>query len=244
GTTDTSSEMVAGPKRRSRLADFGIRLFKEKRLGAVMGVITLLMLLVAIFANFIAPYGMNETRVADWLAPPSAAHLLGGDQLGRDLFSRIVYGARISVTVGLAASAIATVISLIIGIVSGYIGGKFDLVLQRFVDAWMCFPALILLIIIMSFVGPGLWNVIMVLGVTTGIGGSRVIRGAVMTVKENVYISAAVATGCPTSRILIRHILPNVMAPTIVLFTIRVPNAILTEASLSFLGYGIPPPHS
>jgi len=242
GTTDTSSEMVAGPKRRSRLVDFGIRLVKEKRLGAVMGAITLLMLLVAIFANFIAPYGMNETRVADWLAPPSVDHLLGGDQLGRDLFSRIVYGARISVTVGLAASTIATIISLIIGIMSGYIGGKFDLIMQRFVDAWMCFPALILLIIIMSFTGPGLWNVIVVLGVTTGIGGSRIIRGAVMSVKGNVYIAAAVAIGCPTSRILTRHILPNVMAPTIVLFTIRVPNAILAEASLSFLGFGIPPP--
>ncbi len=237
-----SSEMVAEPKRRSRLVDLGIRLVKEKPLGAVMGVIVLFMLLIAIFANFIAPYGMNETRVTDFLASPSAAHLLGGDQLGRDLFSRIVYGARISVIVGLVASAIATIISLIIGIVSGYIGGKLDLIVQRFVDAWMCFPSIILLIIIMSFIGPGLWNVIIVIGVSTGIGGSRIIRGAVMSMKENVYIGAAVATGCSTTRIFIRHILPNVMAPTIVLFTIRVPNAILGEASLSFLGFGIPPP--
>ncbi|GAI87528.1 unnamed protein product, partial [marine sediment metagenome] len=185
--TDTSSETVAQPKRRSWLVDIGIRLVKEKPLGAVAGVVTLLLLLIAIFADFIAPYGMNETRVADFLAPPSAAHLLGGDQLGRDLFSRIVYGARISVIVGLAASTIATILSLIIGIVSGYIGGKLDLIVQRLVDAIMCFPGLVLLIFIMSLTGPGLWNITMVLGVATGIRGSRIIRSAVLSVKENVY---------------------------------------------------------
>jgi len=242
GTTDTSSEMVAEPKRRSRLVDLGIRLVKEKPLGTVGGVLTLLLLLVAIFADLIAPYGMNEIRVADFLAPPSAAHFLGGDHLGRDLFTRIVYGARISVIVGLVATSLSVVISLAIGGLSGYFGGKFDLIGQRFVDAFMCFPSLIILILIMSLTGPGLWNVIIVLAVVYGIGGSRIIRGAVMSVKENVYVQAAVAVGCPAPRILIRHILPNVMAPTIVLFTTRVPAVILTEAAMSFLGFGIPPP--
>ena len=242
GTTDTSSEMVAEPKRRSWLVDFTIRLVKEKPLGSVMGVVTLLLLLVAIFADLIAPYGMNEIFVADFLAPPSADHLLGGDHLGRDLFSRIVYGARISVIVGLVATSLSVVISLAVGGLSGYLGGKFDLIVQRFVDAFMCFPSLIILILIMSLTGPGLWNVIIVLAVVFGIGGSRIIRGAVMSVKENVYVQAAVAIGCPTPRILTRHILPNVMAPTIVLFTTRVPAVILTEAAMSFLGFGIPPP--
>ncbi len=242
GTTDTSSEMVAEPKRRSWLVDFTIRLVKEKPLGSVMGVVTLLLLLVAIFADLIAPYGMNEIFVADFLAPPSVAHLLGGDHLGRDLFSRIVYGARISVIVGLVATSLSVVTSLAIGGLSGYFGGKFDLIGQRFVDAFMCFPSLIILILIMSLTGPGLWNVIIVLGVVFGIGGSRIIRGAVMSVKENVYVQAAVAIGCPVPRILMRHILPNVMAPTIVLFSTRVPAVILTEAAMSFLGFGIPPP--
>ena len=242
GTTDTSSEIVAEPKRHSRLVDLGIRLVKEKPLGTAGGVVTLLLLLVAIFADLIAPYGMNEIRVADFLELSSAAHFLGGDHLGRDLFTRIVYGARISVIVGLVATSLSVVTSLAVGGLSGYFGGKFDLIGQRFVDAFMCFPSLIILILIMSLTGPGLWNVIIVLAVVFGIGGSRIIRGAVMSVKENVYVQAAVAVGCPAPRILIRHILPNVMAPTIVLFSTRVPAVILTEAAMSFLGFGIPPP--
>lgn len=242
GTTEMSSEMVAEPEKHSRFVGFWIRLVKEKPLGAVGGGITLLLLIIAIFADFIAPFGMNETRVTDFLASPSAAHLLGGDQLGRDLFSRIVYGARISVIVGLTATSLAMVIMLIIGGLSGYFGGKVDLIVQRFVDAWMCFPGIILLILIMSLLGPGLWNVIIVLAMVFGIGDSRIIRGAVMSVKENVYVQAAVAIGCTTPRILTRHILPNIMAPTIVLFTTRLPLVILIEATMSFLGFGIPPP--
>jgi len=241
-TTDSSLDKVVKRKRHSRLVDFGIRLVKEKPLGAVMGVVTILLLLVAIFADLIAPYGMNETGVADFLAGPSFAHLMGGDQLGRDMFSRIIYGARISVIVGLFATFLSIVVSLTVGGLSGYIGGKFDLIVQRFVDAWMCFPELVLLIIIMSFIGPGLWNVIIVLALVFGIAGSRIIRGAAMSVKENAYVQAAVAIGCSTPRIFIRHILPNIMATTIVLFTVRVPASILAEAAMSFLGYGVPPP--
>jgi len=229
-------------KRHSMLVDFGIRLVKEKPLGTVGGIITLLLLLTGIFADFLAPYGMNETHLADTLAAPSAQFWLGTDNLGRDLLSRVVFGARISVIVGLAGAAIATIISVIIGLVSGYIGGKLDMVVQRFVDAVMCFPSLILLMFLISIIGPGMWQVIIVLGLSWGVGGSRLIRGATLSIKENVYVEAARAIGCPTTRILIRHILPNIMAPTIILFSTRVPGIILTEASLSFLGYGIPPP--
>ncbi len=243
--------MVAEPKRHHWLVDFLIMLVKEKPLGTVGAVITLLLLLTGIFADLawlglpevgIAPYGMNEVNVGHYVEPPSAQFWLGTDNVGRDILSRVIFGARISLIVGLTASIMATALSLIIGIMCGYIGGKLDLIVQRGVDAWMCLPGLILMMVIIAIIGPGLWQLIIVMGLTFGVTGSRLIRSAVISIKENVYVQAAVAIGCPTSRILTRHILPNVMAPTIILFTVRVPAAIMTEAALSFLGYGIPPP--
>ena len=158
------------------------------------------------------------------------------------MFSRIVYGARISVIVGLSAAALDTVVAAAIGIISGYIGGKLDLSVQRFVDAWMSFPGLVIILTIMAVLGPGIIQIIAVIGVSAGIRSSRVVRGATISVKENVYILAAHAIGCSTYRILTYHILPNVMAPIIIIFTIAVGGAILSEASLSFLGFGVPPP--
>jgi len=239
---DSSSGGVAEKKRHFFLVDFLIRLVKEKPLGTVGGIITLLLLLVGIFANFIAPYGENETHIVDMLSAPSARYWLGADNLGRDMLSSVIFGARVSVIVGLAASAIATIISLIIGMLTGYIGGKLDMIVQRFVDAVMCIPQLILMMVVISIIGAGMWSVIIVLGVMWGIVGSRHTRSCVIGIRENVYVAAAEAIGCSTTRMLIRHILPNIMAPTIILFSVRVPNAILTEASLSFLGFGIPPP--
>ncbi len=242
GVADSSSGRVAERKRHSFFVDAMIRLVKEKPLGVVGGIITLLLLLTGIFADFIAPYGMNETRVVDMLSAPSARYWLGTDNLGRDILSRVIFGARISVIIGLATSTVATLISVVIGVVCGYLGGKFDLIVQRFVDAVMCFPDLILLMVLIAIIGPGIWQVIVVMGFRWGVIGSRIIRGATISVKENVYVAAAEAIGCSTTRILTRHILPNIMAPTIVLFSVRVPNAVLTEAMLSFLGFGIPPP--
>ncbi len=242
GRSMTNASSEAKRKRRSWLGGITVRLVKEKPLGAVCAVVTLLIILTAIFADFIAPYGVNETRLTDFFAPPSAAYPMGADQLGRDVFSRIIFGARISVIVGLSATSIAVALSLIIGGVSGYIGGKLDLTVQRFVDAGMCFPGIIFAIAMVSLAGPGMLTVTIVLGVIYGIGASRIIRGAVMSTKENIYVAAAVAIGCSPSRILIRHIVPNIMAPTIVIFTTRVPAVVLAEASLSFLGFGIPPP--
>ena len=239
---DSSSERVAERKRHSWLIGIFIRLVKEKPLGMVGGIITLVLLFTGIFADFLAPYGMNELHTADMLSPPSTTFWLGTDNMGRCMLSRVIFGARISVIVGLTASTIAALLSVIIGVLCGYIGGKLDLVVQRFVDAWMCFPNLVLLLFVMSIMGAGMWQVIIVLGVTSGIRGSRVVRGAVIGIKENVYVEAAVAVGCSTTRILTRHILPNIMAPIIILFSTRVPLMILTEASLSFLGFGVPPP--
>jgi peptide/nickel transport system permease protein len=154
--------------------------------------------------------------------------------------SRLLYGARISLTVGLAATALNVLIAVLIGGTSGFLGGKVDLAVQRFVDAWMAFPGLLLLLTIMSIVGQGLLQIIVVLGVTGGIGGSRVIRGAVVGIKENDYFLAARAVGTPTRQILTRHVLPNIMAPLLIIFSINIGGVIIAEASLSFLGFGLP----
>lgn len=237
----SSLGQVTEMKRHSSPFTFVKRLVKEKPLGTVGAAITLLLLLVGIFANFLAPYGMNEST-ADLMARPSLTHWFGTDNLGRDILSRVIYGARVSVIVGLVASAISVTISATIGMVSGYIGGTLDLVLQRFVDAVMSLPSLILLMVLISLIGGGMWQVIIVLGITLGIIGSRIVRGAVMAVRENTYIEATKAIGGSSITILTRHILSNIMAPIIVLFSTVVPTAIMVEASLSFLGYGIPPP--
>jgi len=240
--SSSSSGKVAKTKKRLRLVDVGMRLIKEKPLGVVGGIITLLLLLLGIFADFLAPYPYYELHPADVMVTPSAQYWLGTDFMGRDLLSRIIFGARISVIVGLSGSAMATLVATFIGILCGYIGGKFDLVVQRFVDAVMCLPQLIILIFVISITGPGMLQIILVLGTLWGIGGSRMVRSAVIGIKENVYVEAAKAIGCSTGRILTRHILPNVMAPIIIYFSTVVPGIILTEASLSFLGFGIPPP--
>ena len=229
------------PKRSSRLADFFIRLVKEKPLGAVSGIIILILIFVAIFADVLAPYGFLELHLADRLQGPSARFLLGTDQLGRDFLSRLIYGARISLLVGLAATALNVVVAVLIGGTSGFLGGKFDIVVQRFVDAWMAFPGLLLLLTIMSIAGRGLPQMILVLGIAGGIGASRVVRGAVIGIKENDYFLAARAIGSPSTATLMRHVLPTIMPVVIIIFSISVGGNILSAASLSFLGFGLPP---
>lgn len=221
---------------------FLARLFRDKPLGAFGFVICVIFLFCGLFADVLAPYGYNQISPLNRLKPPSAQFWLGTDNLGRDMLSRCLYGAQLSVIIGLSAAALATVVSVFVGIVSGYLGGKFDMVMQRFVDAWMSFPDLIILIVVVSVVGPGMGPVIVILGLLYGIGGSRIIRGAVLSVRENAYVHAAQSTGASLPRILWRHILPNVMAPVIVLFTTRVGAVILAESGLAFLGLGVPPP--
>ena len=232
---------VIEPKRRSRLADFFIRLVREKPLGTFCGMIVLLFIVVAIFADVLAPYGYMKIHMLDMLQGPSAQYLLGTDHLGRDFLSRLIHGARLSLTVGLAATTLTIVVAVLIGGISGFLGGKLDLGVQRFVDAWMAFPGLILLLTIMSIVGRGMPQIIVVLGITGGIGGSRTVRGAVIGIKENDYFLAAKSVGTPTRQILIRHVLPNIMAPLIIIFSINIGGVIIAEASLSFLGFGLPP---
>ena len=218
------------------------RLVLEKPLAAAGGAVFLLFLFCGVFAGFLAPYGVNETNLAHRLEPPSWAFPLGTDHLGRDVLSRILMGAQLSMVVSFLAAGLATAVSLAIGVVSGYFGGKTDMVMQRGVDAWMTFPDLVLLIVIISVVGPGIPQIVLVLGLLYGIAGSRIVRGAVVSVKENMYTHAAQSIGAPTWHILRRHIVPNVVPVLIVLFTTRIGAVILTEAGLSFLGLGVPPP--
>lgn len=218
------------------------RLFRDKPLGAAGGILMLLFLVIGIFGPWIAPFGFNEISPADRLLPPSAEHWFGTDNIGRDVLSRCIHGAQLSVIIGCAAAALATLISTLLGIISGYFGGKLDLVTQRFVDAWMSFPDLVILIVVVSVIGPGMAQIIGTLGLLLGIGGSRIVRSAVIGTREHMYVHAAQSIGARAPRILWRHILPNVLPPIIVLLTTRVGTVILAESGLSFLGLGVPPP--
>ncbi len=237
-----SAAIEVAPVRRNAFLAGLIRLIREKPLGAIGLAIVLVFLVCGIFADVIAPYGINQISPVNRLKPPSARFWFGTDHLGRDMFSRILYGAQLSVIIGLSAATLATLISVTLGIVSGYFGGRIDMLVQRVVDAWMSFPELIILIVVVSVVGPGMFQVIGILGLTFGIGGSRIIRGAVVSVRENMYIHATQSMGATTTRVLLRHILPNIMAPVLVLFSTRVGAVILVESGLSFLGFGVPPP--
>lgn len=227
---------------RARPPGFFSRLFRTKPLGAAGGVVFLIFLFCGIFADVLAPYGMNEISPINRLKPPSLEFPFGTDNLGRDMLSRCLYGAQLSVIIGLSAATLATLVSVVIGILTGYLGGKTDMVTQRVVDAWMSFPDLIILIVVVSVLGPGMPQIIGTLGLLLGIAGSRIIRSAVVSVRENMYVHAAQSIGAGTGRILVRHILPNILPPIIVLFTTRVGAVILAESGLSFLGLGVPPP--
>ena len=226
--------------RRSRLTDFLNRLVREKPLGSACGVVILALVLVSILAPVLAPYPIDELHVPDRLQGSSFKYLLGTDHVGRDLFSRMLFGARISLFIGFSATAIGVTIAMFVGGTSGFIGGKLDLVVQRFVDAWIAFPGLLFLLTIISIIGLGYIQMIAVLGIG-GIGGSRVSRGVVIAIKENDYFLAARAIGNRTDRILIRHVLPNVLPIMIIGFSIGIGGAILAVSALSFLGFGLPP---
>ncbi len=230
------------PPPRSPLRIFFSRLLREKPVGAAAALLFLIFVLCGIFAAQLAPYGFNEINMLERLKAPSWQHPFGTDNLGRDMLSRCLYGAQLSVIIGLSAAGLATILSVLIGLLSGYLGGKVDMVVQRFVDAYMSFPELVILIAVVSVVGPGMFQIIGVLSLVLGIGGSRIIRSAVVSARENMYVHAAQSIGASTSRVLWRHLLPNIMPPIIVLFTTRVGAVILIESGLSFLGLGVPPP--
>ena len=228
--------------RQHRIWELLRRFAREKRIGAISGILVLLFLLVGIFADLLAPYGLRDQELSRRLLPPSAEWPLGTDQFGRDQLSRVIHGARVSMVVGIASSALTIVVAMALGLLCGYWGGAFDLIVQRFVDAWLTFPWLFIVLTVMSILGPGLLQVILVLGISSGIGNTRTVRSVVLSVREAMYVQSARAVGAATFRILWRHIAPELIAPMIVLFTVSLGGNIIAEATLSFLGYGIPPP--
>ncbi|MCL0029260.1 ABC transporter permease [Dehalococcoidia bacterium] len=237
--TGISSAAIA-LNRRSRLAEFFGRLGREKPLGTACGIVILTLMFVATFADFLIPFPYDEIHLEDRLQGPSAQYLLGTDQLGQDVLSRLIYGARISFLVAIAVSTIRMVLSTLVGGISGFLGGRFDIIVQRFVDAWNVFPGLLLLLTIMSIVGRGLPQIILVLGVAGGISDARILRSAVIGIKENVYFEAAEAIGNSRWRTFMRHVIPNIMPVIIIIFSISIGGVILSLAALGFLGYGLP----
>lgn len=202
--------------------------------------------IVAIFADFIAPYDPvkidSQTMVRDSLLPPSSKHLMGTDILGRDVFSRLVYGARISLGVGMAAVLLMVILGLVAGAIAGYYGGWLDSLLMRLADVFFAFPYVLGSIALISVLGFGVHNVILAIGILGWPSIARVFRSSVLQVKQNDYIAAARALGASDFRIIVKHILPNAIAPVLVYATMSVGGAIIAEAALSFLGIGVQPP--
>jgi peptide/nickel transport system permease protein len=226
------------------LVEVVIRLIKEKPLGTFGFLIVITLLLTGIFADWLAPYHYTFQDLDHILEPPSAQFLLGTDNLGRDLLSRIIYGARISMIVGVSVPLMSSVMHLFIGGLAGFLGGKVDMIVMRFVDTMMCFPPLVIMLTMVAIIGPGLIQLVLLLGILGGLGGAnRATRSYVINIRENVYVEAARSIGARDFRIMFRHIVPNIMPLIIVSFSMGMGGAILAESSLSFLGFGIPPPY-
>jgi peptide/nickel transport system permease protein len=234
-------ETLPRPWRLPRSFVGAARFCRRKPLGAIGGILVLALLVMAVFADRIAPFAYDEAVAR--MKPPSARFWMGTDNLGRDVWSRVVYGARISVTVGFATVALATLLAVAVGVSSAYVGGVYDILLQRVVDAWISFPALVIVLSLLAALGPGLLNLILALSIIGAAGASRVIRGATLSAMQNPYIEAARAIGAGHARIVARYVLPNIMATIIIIATIGLGAVILAESALSFLGFGVPPPY-
>lgn len=218
------------------------RFYRHEPLGALGLTIFVLLVFVALFAPLLAPYGYSDTSILNQLEDPSLSHPFGTDNLGRDVLSRIIYGARVEILVSLGSVFIAGAVAILLGTLSGYAGGWVDLVLQRFVDVLMAFPGIILLITIIAMFEPGMWQVTIAIGILLAPAAIRVVRSAALSAAQMPYVEAAHSSGATHTRVILRHILPNVFAPTMVTLTTMFGLAILLEATLSFLGYGVPPP--
>ena len=212
-------------------------------LGAVGAAIVLVFILTALFANYIAPFDPTATNAKASLARPGSTYFLGADFMGRDMFSRIVHGARISLAVGAGATLLGGILGVSIGLMSGYLGGMFDLATQRLMDIMQSLPLLVMALVMAASLGPSLENTIIAIAIPLVPSVARVVRSSTLSLREQPFVEAARAVGMGEVRIAVRHVLPNTLAPLIVLGTAQLGSAILTEASLSFLGLGIPEPY-
>ncbi len=230
------------PARSSTLWRDGWRRLKRNKLAMAGGLMVVVLCLMAIFAEFLAPYSYTKPNFGAINEAPSRGYPLGTDQLGRDMLSRMIYGARISMIVGLGAQLIIVLIGVPIGALSGFIGGRTDLFLTRFIDVMYAFPRLLFVILVMSMLGAGLLNIFIAIGFTGWVGIARQTRAQVLAIKEKEFIEGARALGSGLLRVLTRHVLPNALTPIVVAVTFGIPEAIFTEAALSFIGVGINPP--
>jgi peptide/nickel transport system permease protein len=240
---DIELTVPAAVRRRDGVGTALWRFVRKKPLGAAGGVLIAVMVLTAVFAEVLSTHDPIATDAAHTLERPSAEHWLGSDHLGRDIYSRIVHGARVSLIVGLASTLLGSVLGGIIGLLSGYVGGKTDLVAQRVLDILQGLPLLVLALVMSASLGPSIQNVVIAISIPIIPRAARVIRSSVLTIREMQYVEAARAVGVSHLRIAFRHILPNTIGPFIVLCTAQLGSAILVEATLSFLGLGVPEPY-
>ena len=213
--------------------------FLENRLALLSAIFLFSLFILSIFAPWLSPYDPFKIDVNAILMPPSPSHPLGTDMLGRDVLSRLIFGARISLKVGFVAVGIATIIGTILGAIAGYYGGAVDAIIMRFVDIMLCFPSFFLILAVIAFLEPSIWNIMVVIGLTSWMGVTRLVRAEFLSLKEREFVLAARALGASDMRIIFKHIMPNAMAPVLVSATLGIPGAILTEAALSFLGIGV-----
>lgn len=216
--------------------------FRKNKAAMLCLAVIFLLILVAIFAQIVAPFDPDYQDYASVLAQPSAKHLFGADEYGRDILSRIIYGTRVSLSIGIFAQLLASVIGITLGAVAGYFGGIVDSVISRIMEIFSAFPDLIFAMAIMTFMGKSVLNLYIALGLLTWVRTARMIRGSVIQLKEKEYVEASRASGGTSFRIIVKHLIPNCLSTIIVLVTLGIPNAIMYEASLSFLGLGIQPP--
>lgn len=216
--------------------------FRNNRFAVMGGGVVLLLFAVSLLAPFITPWDPHAIDAYHVLLPPSADHWFGTDELGRDVFTRVIYGARISLKVGFVSVGIAVAIGVVLGLVSGFYGGFIDTVIMRFVDIMLCFPTFFLILAVIAFLEPSIWYIMAIIGLTGWMGVARLVRAEVLSLRERDFILAARALGASDGRIIFRHILPNALSPVLVSATLGVAGAILTESALSFLGIGVQPP--
>jgi peptide/nickel transport system permease protein len=220
------------------------RALRRNRLAVIGGVVVLILVALAVLAPVLAPRDPNRPDIKSILAEPSRSHPLGTDQLGRDVFSRMLYGARVSLAVGFVSVGIATVIGLVLGSIAGYNGGLVDGFVMRLVDLMLVFPRFFLLLAVLAFLKPSIWTIMAVIGLTGWMGVTRLVRAEFLSLKEREFVVWSHAIGATGFRVVWRHILPNAMAPVLVAMTLGIPAAILTESGLSFLGLGVQPPYA
>jgi peptide/nickel transport system permease protein len=215
---------------------------KRNQMALAGGSVVVLLFTVSLLAPWIAPYDPNSINAWHVLSPPSWQHWFGTDELGRDVFSRVLYGSQISLKVGFVAVGIAVAIGTVVGLISGYYSGLVDTFLMRLVDIMLCFPAFFLILAVITFLRPSIWYIMIIIGLTGWMGVARLVRAETLSIREMDYIMAARCIGCSDARIIFRHILPNAMSPVLVSATLGIAGAILTESALSFLGIGVQPP--